>query len=222
MGLILNIETTSPVCSACLAQEGEILAFREDDSGTSHARLLTVFIHELLDETKRHCRELDAVAVSAGPGSYTGLRVGYSVAKGLCYSLDKPLIAVPTLHSLFAGMMQQTGDREACYLPVMDARRMDVYTALIDAKGEEKIAVSAPALDAALEQRLIQFGKVYVGGNAVEKCRKVFTAPQIHYLDHIRCDSRWMARLSETAFIQNHFQNVAYSEPFYLKEFGGK
>ena len=133
MALILNIETSSPVCSVCVAKDGAVFAFKESREPNSHARLLTVMIDELFSENKLSFQQLDGIAVSAGPGSYTGLRIGVSVAKGLCYALNKPLISVPTLSSLAEGIKQKVKVTDVFFMPVMDARRMDIYTAVYDA-----------------------------------------------------------------------------------------
>ena len=137
MSLILNIETSSTICSVCLAKDGLLLGHRQDKQGNSHARVLTVFIEELMQKHQLSFHQLDAIAVSAGPGSYTGLRIGTSTAKGLCYALNKPLIAVPTLAAMADGVIRQTNDSNAAFMPALDARRMDIYTAVFDAAGVE-------------------------------------------------------------------------------------
>ncbi|MBL0310068.1 MAG: tRNA (adenosine(37)-N6)-threonylcarbamoyltransferase complex dimerization subunit type 1 TsaB [Bacteroidetes bacterium] len=219
---MLNIETSSPVCSVCLSKDSNIIDYREDMAGTSHARLLTIFIDELFKQNHISMKELDAVAISSGPGSYTGLRVGFSVAKGLCYALEKPLISIPTLLALFIGMKQKVNNESAFYLPVMDARRMDIYTALYKADGKEMIPASAPTVNTSFEEMLIHYGQIYVGGNAASKCKQVFTSPFIHYVEGIDCDSRTMIMLAEKKFQEQQFEDVAYFEPRYLKEFGAK
>ena len=136
MSLILNIETSTNTCSVALAQNGELLSYKEEHNIQSHASLITVFIDEVLQNAKKKASELDAVAVSIGPGSYTGLRIGLSCAKGLCYALNIPLITIDSLESLAQGMISEKYDANALYLPLIDARRNEVYYAIFNAKGE--------------------------------------------------------------------------------------
>ena len=219
MALILNIETSSPVCSVCLAKDGMLIDFREDLKGNSHAKILTIFIDELFSKNKISIAELDAVAVSAGPGSYTGLRIGTSVAKGLCYALNKPLIAVPTLLSLATGIQQKQNISSAYYMPVMDARRMDVYTTIFDSSLNEVRKTSCATLNEEFEKSLDGLGNIYIGGNAANKCRQVFTLGNFTFNEEIYCDSRNMVSISHKKYLNNEFENMAYFEPFYLKEF---
>ena len=222
MALILNIETTSPVCSVCLAKDGAVVDFRESREANSHARLLTVMIEELASSNRISFQELEAVAVSAGPGSYTGLRIGVSAAKGLCYALNKPLISVPTLFSLAHGIQQKIKSATAFYMPVMDARRMDIYTAVYDNEGNEVLKTACLTVNEESEKIIASFGDIYIGGNAVNKCKSIFTASNIHFVDEVDCDSRWMINIAEEKYRQNDFENTAYFEPVYLKEFTGK
>ena len=219
MALILNIETSSPVCSVCLAKDGILLDYREDQKGNSHAKILTVFIDSLLSENKISIHELDAVAISSGPGSYTGLRIGTSVAKGLCYALNKPLITVPTLLSLATAIQKKTNDASAYYMPVMDARRMDVYTAIFDSNLNELRNTSCATLNEEFEKSLDGLINICIGGNAVNKCKVALTSENFTFIDEIYCDSRDMFNISHKKYLNNEFENVAYFEPFYLKEF---
>ncbi len=222
MGLILNIETSSPVCSVCIANNGSLVDFREDRQGNSHARILTVLIDELMHENKFSYNQLDGIAVSAGPGSYTGLRIGTSVAKGLCYVLNKPLIAVPTLQALCEGIKEVSNNKKAYYMPVIDARRLDVYMAVFDNDAHELTKTQAITINEALEDDLNKYDTVYLGGNAIEKCKNIFTSNHIHFIDGIDCDSRLMVKISEIKYKHAQFENLSYFEPVYLKEFGNK
>jgi tRNA threonylcarbamoyladenosine biosynthesis protein TsaB len=232
MALILNIETATPICSVCLAKDGELLDLREDRQGTSHARLLTVFIDDLLKCNKLKTNQLDAIAISSGPGSYTGLRIGTSVAKGLCYALNKPLIAVPTLLALAKGIHDKVtkhnseapfgGLGAGAYMPVLDARRMDIYTSLYDTNYKELLPVACPTVDQSLQEKILLFGEIYIGGNAVNKCREIFTSPHIHFVGEINSDSRNMIPFSASKLQHAQFEDMAYFEPFYLKDFGQK
>ena len=222
MPLILNIETSSTICSVCLAKDGQLIDFREDRQGNSHARVLTVFIEELMQKNNVAFAELDAVAVSAGPGSYTGLRIGTSTAKGLCYALNKPLIAVPTLLSMADGTAKQINDPLATYMPALDARRMDIYTAVFDAQGNELLKTMAVTVDEALVNRLGSFNNLFVFGSGAEKCKEIFQSDNIHFIDNVNCDARLLIPISEAKSISHQFEDLAYFEPYYLKEFGAK
>jgi len=222
MSLILNIETSSTICSVCLAKDGLLLGHRQDKQGNSHARVLTVFIEELMQKHKLSFHQLDAIAVSAGPGSYTGLRIGTSTAKGLCYALNKPLIAVPTLAAMADGVIRQTNDPNAAFMPALDARRMDIYTAVFDAAGVELFKTQAATVDSVLARKLELFQNLFVFGSGAEKCKQVFTSTAIHFVDAIECDAGEMIRISQTKFNTQQFEDLAYFEPNYLKEFGAK
>ena len=219
MALILNIETSTTVCSVCLAKDETIIDYREDKSGNSHAKILTVFIDELFKSNSISLAELDAVAVSAGPGSYTGLRIGLSVAKGLCYALNKPLISVPTLLALANGIQQKQNVSTAYYMPVIDARRMDAYTAVYNWNLTEVMKITCATIDNEFEKSLQAFEKIIIGGNASTKCKSVLIADKFSYIEEINCDSRSMIRISNKKYLKSEFENTAYFEPFYLKEF---
>lgn len=222
MALILNIETSTTVCSVCLAKDDAIIDFRENKSGNSHAKILTVFIDELFRSNNISPAEIDAVAVSAGPGSYTGLRIGVSVAKGLCYALNKPLISVPTLLALANGIQQKQNDIHSVYMPVMDARRMDVYTAIFNYELSEVLQVTCATLNEAFENTLNELENIYIGGNALAKCQQALTSSNYTYVEGVNCDARFMVRISNKKYLKNEFENTAYFEPFYLKEFPAK
>ena len=222
MALTLNIEKSSEICSVCISKTGEVKDFREDRNKNSHARVLTLLIDELLKSNSIKYNELDAVAVSAGPGSYTGLRIGVTTAKGLCYSLNKPLLLISTLEALTVGIRQKVSEENFFAMPVIDARRNDVYTALYSSDGKEILPAGCETLREELEKKVICLGEIYVGGNATEKCKAVFRSTQIHFTEDIFCDSRHLAKISFEKFQQKNFASLAYSEPFYLKEFQGK
>jgi tRNA threonylcarbamoyladenosine biosynthesis protein TsaB len=222
MPLILNIETTSAICSVCLAKDGKLIDYREDKEGNSHARVLTVFIEDLMLKNNLAFAGLDAIAVSAGPGSYTGLRIGTSVAKGLCYALNKPLIAVPTLHSMVGEMIRKVNDPLAYYMPALDARRMDIYTAVFNYDGQEVLSTRAVTVDAAFVKKIEPFAKLYIAGSGAEKCKEILPSGQVHFIAGINCDARFLIPYSEERSSQRQFEDVAYFEPLYLKEFGAK
>ncbi len=222
MPLLLNIETATQVCSVCLSDDNGLIGYREDSSGNSHARVLTVFIEQLLAEQQITAEQLSAIAVSAGPGSYTGLRIGTSVAKGLCYALNKPLIAVPTLKAMAVGIQKETGiEKGAFYLPMLDARRMDAYAAVYDENLNEILPAACIAIDNEFENKLKTLSRIYIGGNAMEKCKKVLSLPIATYTQSVSCDSRNMIPLTRRMYQDAAFENTAYFDPHYLKEFAG-
>ena len=222
MPLILNIETSSTICSVCLAKDGQLLDYREDKEGNSHARVLTVFIEDLMKKNSLAFNELDAIAVSAGPGSYTGLRIGTSTAKGLCYALNKPFIAVPTLLAMADGVSKKMNEPEATFMPALDARRMEIYTAVFDATGNQLLNTQAVIVNDALANQLEQFKNLFVFGTGAEKCKGIFKSDAIHFVPDINCDARFMIPISEAKFLSSQFEDLAYFEPSYLKEFGAK
>ncbi|HSH19755.1 MAG TPA: tRNA (adenosine(37)-N6)-threonylcarbamoyltransferase complex dimerization subunit type 1 TsaB, partial [Draconibacterium sp.] len=180
MALILNIETSTAVCSVSLAQNGSTLFKKESKEGLNHSKVLTVFIEDLFKENNIQLKTIDAVAVSKGPGSYTGLRIGVSVAKGLCYGLDIPLISVNSLETMgiFAANNQDKynlgkGNYPTLFCPMIDARRMEVYTALYNSKGEEIRPVSAEIIDENFISDLLENHKVLFFGNGAEKCKNI-------------------------------------------------
>lgn len=223
MPLILNVETATQVCSVCLSRDGEVIDYREDTSGNSHARVLTTFINQLFPANNLSMADLSAVAISAGPGSYTGLRIGTSVAKGLCYALNIPLIAVPTLQALAAGIQSKAGvQADARYMPMIDARRMDAYVATFDSSLNEVEAAACLTLANEFENKLKTLGRIYIGGNAMEKCKKLFSLYTVTYTESVSCDSRNMVQLSRRKYHEAAFENTAYFEPHYMKEFTGR
>jgi tRNA threonylcarbamoyladenosine biosynthesis protein TsaB len=216
--LILLIETSTPICSVSLSRGTELLAFRESHEGLSHATLTAVFIDEVMKEANVKLEDLDAVAISKGPGSYTGLRIGMSIAKGLCYALNKPLIAISSLQAL-AQTASKFYDKNHLFIPMIDARRMEVYSAVYDAKGKCLRDVQADIID---ENSYAEFAKqpIVLLGDGAKKCEDVFkTNSQIRIDETLKFSSKNMISLAQTAFDNKVFENVAYFEPFYLKDF---
>lgn len=226
MALILNIETSTEVCSVSLTENGTLLHKKESAEGMNHSRLLTVFIDELFTESKISLKKLDAVAVSKGPGSYTGLRIGVSVAKGLCYGLGIPLISVNSLESLgiytafnytqFSGIKPEN---EPLFCPMIDARRMEVYTALYNTAGEEIKPISAEIITEGFLQPEIEKHPVLFFGNGAAKCKNLLTNPNAIFAGPETTSAVFMQQLSEKKFQLQQFEDVAYFEPFYLKNF---
>lgn len=220
MALILNLETATEICSVSLCRDGESILLRESLSGRNHASDLTLFISQLLEEKHLDVSDLDAVAVSMGPGSYTGLRIGVSVAKGLCYGANIPLLAIPTLHALVAGALRLGVPASADFLvPMLDARRMEVYTSVFDAHGLELIPVNACVVESNSFDEWLDKGEVCFFGDGSPKCREIIVHRNAHFLDPFHASALHMGLLSEEACTRGEFRDVAYFEPFYLKDF---
>ena len=215
MSYILNIETATKNCSVALAKEGITILCKEiAEEGYSHAERLHVFIEEIISEAGIQLKDLAAIAVSQGPGSYTGLRIGVSTAKGLCYALDIPLIAVDTLKALASKVMVSDG----LIVPMIDARRMEVYSAVFSADLERKREVLAEIIT---ENSFEDFTeKVYFVGDCNEKCKTVLTKDNFVFLDEIKYPSaNEMTALSFDKYKKSDTVDVAYFEPYYLKDF---
>ena len=215
MNYILNIETATKNCSVSLAKNGETILCKEiAEQGYSHAEKLHVFIEEILKETAVTVQDLKAIAVSKGPGSYTGLRIGVSTAKGLCYALDIPLISVDTL----AVLAKKASVENGLIIPMIDARRMEVYSAVFDANHTKIMEVQAEVLT---EESYAEMSEaVYFIGDCQEKCKTVLIKDNFHFLPEIVFPSaNEMSALSYQKFTAADFEDVAYFEPFYLKDF---
>lgn len=215
MAYILNIETSTKNCSVALAKNGEIIVCREiAEMGYSHAEKLHVFIEEILIEANLKFSDLKAVAVSQGPGSYTGLRIGVSAAKGLCYALEIPLIAVDTLEVLAS----QIAIEEGVIVPMIDARRMEVYSAIFD-KNHQKIRETKAEI--LIEESFSDLNQtVYFVGDSSQKSKTILKKENFIFLDDVIYPSaKQMTKKSYTLFTNNRFEDVAYFEPFYLKDF---
>ncbi len=226
MSLILCIETGTNICSAALSHNGTLLSLRESEEGRDHAQKLASFIDELLRENDIDADELDAVAVGMGPGSYTGLRIGTSVAKGICYGADKPLIGVSSLKSLAmvavedynAGIIECGPIEDMLLCPMIDARRMEVYSAVYDSAGNELSPVEARVIDESSLSNFMPDRQMLLFGGGALKCRDVMKRPGIVYAS-VAPSARGMAALADRKFRNGEFEDVAYFEPFYLKEF---
>ncbi len=220
MSNILLIETATKVCSVGLIQGNKIIALREDNSMQySHSSLLTSFIEEVVKEAGVGFHELDAVAVSKGPGSYTGLRIGVSAAKGLCYALDIPLIAVNTLQSLAATAVESGTVQADFFVPMIDARRMEVYNAVYDKSLKETRETVAEIIDENAFSNFLEKGKVAFFGDGAPKCKDVISHTNALFYDDIHPGVKGLMNFTLDKFIQKQFENLAYFEPFYLKDF---
>lgn len=216
---ILYIETATEVCSVAVSQDGTVVFEREETNGPSHATVLGVFADEALQFVRTSGLKLDAVAVSCGPGSYTGLRIGVSEAKGLCYGLGIPLIAIDTLKIMAKAALQKRLSDDVLLCPMIDARRMEVYDAIYDRHLSEVKAVSADIIDETSFAAYLKDRKVAFFGNGADKCKKVLTDDNALFIDGVYPAANNMVKLAEEAFVAGRFVDVAYFEPFYLKEF---
>lgn len=229
MSLLLHIETTTKACSVGLSRDGYMAALRESvDKDYAHSNLLTVFIEELFDTAGVMPDQLDAVAVSSGPGSYTGLRIGVSAAKGLCYALDIPLIAVNTMRALAVVAENQIttckgylspNSLELLYCPMIDARRMEVYYALFDSKHNQIRKTEAAIIDENSFHEELENKKIIFFGDGAEKCRTVIQGKNALFLKETWPSATGMVPEAEEKWHQKDFVNLAYFEPFYLKDF---
>ena len=221
---ILSIETSTSVCSAALSMDGQTIASRINREGTNHARLLPVFVEQLLSELRERSLQLDAVALSEGPGSYTGLRIGASTAKGLCYGLNIPLVPIATTEVLCAAMMAKHSVREGeCLLPMIDARRMEVYTALYQVQNGVPVLqnnITAKVIESA-ESLEYGSGRNLFFSDGAAKCQTLLTK-NADFIDDIVPDAAVMGKLAEQHIRNDRVvegKDIAYYEPFYLKEF---
>lgn len=222
MAFILHIETSTPVCSVALSENDKLIFYKEEKNGPSHASLLGVFVAEAVQVLREYQEKPDAVAVSAGPGSYTGLRIGVSEAKGLCYGWGIPLIAIETLSILSYQILEQESFEDDYLLcPMLDARRMEVYTALYNINLQKIAPTEAKIIDEASYITELGNSKILFFGNGADKCKNVISAPNAIFIDEIYPRAKDMIALASDAYQQNNFVDVAYYEPFYLKEFVG-
>ena len=221
MSCILHIETSTRVCSVALSEEGMNVFDKADFEGPSHAVLLGSFVDEALSFADSHAMPVDAVAVSCGPGSYTGLRIGVSMAKGLCYARNLKLIGVPTLELLCVpGLLYHDElPDDALLVPMIDARRMEVYSAVYDRALKAVRPVGADVIDAHSYEAYLNEHPVYFFGDGAAKCRETITHPNAHFLDKIHPLAKNMFPLAEKRIAAGAFEDVAYFEPFYLKQF---
>lgn len=216
MAYILNIETSTTNCSVCLSFEGETLVLKEDyDNNYSHAERLHVYIDEVLKQADIKSSQLDAIAVSKGPGSYTGLRIGVSAAKGLCFALGKPLIAISTLEAL----THQVKTKEGIIIPMLDARRLEVYSAVFDNGYNRLRETQAQVLNEDSFKSYLEESKVTFIGNGVSKTKELINHKNAIFIDGKLPSANEMSQLAYGKYKKNDIEDVAYFEPYYLKDF---
>ncbi len=216
MALILNIETSTKKCSVSIGRQGKVIALQEVNDGSySHSEKLHSFIGKVIEEANISISDLSAVAVSKGPGSYTGLRIGVSTAKGLCFALEKPLISVPTLQVLALQVKEDKG----LVIPLLDARRMEVYSSVFNVENQQLRDVKAEIIDENSFKEYLEEQTVYFLGDGAEKCKNIITHPNAIYIDDALPSAKEMALLSYQKWEKKDFEDVAYFEPYYLKDF---
>lgn len=225
MAFILIIETSTEVCSVSLSKGGNLVDLIESGEGQNHARLTSVFAETLLKRNNINPGELNAVAVSKGPGSYTGLRIGASTAKGICYAAQIPLIAVGTLEAMAKHVSlnhEKFGipfEGKTLFCPMIDARRMEVYSMLIGENGNILKPISAEIIDESFLESDLSSNTVVFFGNGSAKCQNIIQSPNAIFLSNINASAQYMTELVWEAYNNKHFEDVAYFEPFYLKDF---
>lgn len=218
--IILNIETSTNVCSVALSEGTNCVFKKSNAEGMNHAALLSVFIAEALEVLKSQSKNLDAVAVSSGPGSYTGLRIGVSTAKGLCYGFNIPLISVNTLEIMAVPAIKSIKNKEnILFCPMIDARRMEVYTAFYNPEGTIVRDISADIITEESYKEILESKTVYFFGDGSDKCKPVLTHKNALFINHIAPLAENMIELALKKFDKKEFEDTAYFEPFYLKEF---
>ncbi|MBR1517985.1 MAG: tRNA (adenosine(37)-N6)-threonylcarbamoyltransferase complex dimerization subunit type 1 TsaB [Prevotella sp.] len=224
MSCILNIDTSTDVCSVAVSENGACIFSKEDHSGPNHAVNLGVFVDEAMSFTDNHAIPFDAVAVSSGPGSYTGLRIGVSMAKGICYARDLKLISVPTLATMCVPLLLQEKIEEddALLCPMIDARRMEVYAQVFDRSLKVVRGIQADVVDENTYRSLLDEHVVYFFGNGAEKCMSAIGHDNARFIPGIEPLAKNMFPLAEKKFLNDDFEDVAYFVPFYLKDFVAK
>ncbi|MDR2916795.1 MAG: tRNA (adenosine(37)-N6)-threonylcarbamoyltransferase complex dimerization subunit type 1 TsaB [Tannerella sp.] len=218
---IINIETATTVCSVSLSEKGQVVFEKTSFDGPSHASLLGPFVEEAVKESKLLNMKVDAVAVSSGPGSYTGLRIGVSMAKGLCFGWNVPLISIPTLNILASKVIKLVSGEisKALFCAMLDARRMEVYAAVYDHSLQKVRDTEAEVVTEDSYSSFLEKQNVYFFGSGAGKCKSVILSPNAVFIDDLYPLAGDMALLSELAYNGNRFEDVAYFEPFYLKDF---
>ena len=224
MSCILSIDTSTNVCSVAVSQDGACIYYDEDNSGPNHAEKRGVFVDQAMSFADSHAIPLDAVAVSSGPGSYTGLRIGVSMAKGICFGIDVKLLSVPTLELLCVPVLlcHEEIEDDALLCPMLDARRMEVYAAVYDRSLHAVRETGADVVTPDTYREYLDRGPVYFFGNGAAKCMDVIAHPNAHLIDGIEPLAKNMYPLAAKRIAEEKFEDVAYYVPFYLKDFVAK
>lgn len=224
MAKILNIETSTSVCSVALSINGEVVTIQESFTKNSHAELVTLFSQKVVADAGLTFTDLDAVSVSKGPGSYTGLRIGVSTAKGFCFGLEIPLISIGTLAAMAAGMKSKLNNindiGSTLFCPMIDARRMEVYTALFSSSLDEVEPTTAKIIDKDSFSNQLSGHKIFFGGDGAAKCKDILAhQPNAVFMEDFHPSATYLSKIAELKFRKNEFEDTAYFEPYYLKDF---
>lgn len=217
MALIVSIETCAATCSVALSKDGTLLALAENTEGYAHASQLTLLIQQLFEKVDYQLKDTDAIAVSSGPGSFTGLRIGASVAKGLCYSLNIPLIFIDTLKALAAKAVQISKNKNAFYIPMIDARRMEVYTTVFDHQLNCLLPFEAKIIDANSFASFLEQSPVYFFGNGAKKCENTLKSANANFNNYVPLSSSNLVALAHQQYAAQQFANLAYTKLHYGK-----
>ncbi len=222
--MIICLETSTAICSVALCDKNGTVALKESGESRSHASQLTPFIEDLLARKGIGAVDLDAVAVSKGPGSYTGLRIGVSTAKGIAYAASIPLIGIETTYSMFCGisdeMKRKHGmEKDSLYVPMLDARRMEIYYAVFTGSGAKVRDISAEIIDEQSFMDIPESVRILFFGDGAAKCRQVLKRANVAFEDEFKMSAAYMCAPASKALDEKHFEDVAYFEPFYLKDF---
>lgn len=223
MSTILHIETSTEICSVAVSEDSQVIFQQDDHSGPNHAERLGTMVDEALSFTDNHAIPFDAVAVSCGPGSYTGLRIGVSIAKGICYGRDLKLIAIPTLELLCVPvLLREIPEEDALLCPMLDARRMEVYAGIYTRALKPVREIGADIVTAETYKSYLDEHPVYFFGNGAQKCMETINHPNAHLIEGIEPLAKWMQPLAERRYLNEQFENIAYFVPYYLKDFIAK
>ena len=223
MSTILHIETSTEVCSVAVSEDSQVIFQQDDHSGPNHAERLGTMVDEALSFTDNHAIPFDAVAVSCGPGSYTGLRIGVSIAKGICYGRDLKLIAIPTLELLCVPvLLREIPEEDALLCPMLDARRMEVYAGIYTRALKPVREIGADVVTAETYKSYLDEHPVYFFGNGAQKCMETINHPNAHLIEGIEPLAKWMQPLAERRYLNEQLEDVAYFVPYYLKDFIAK
>ena len=215
MPIILNIETSTDICSICISKDGTVLSMKETERSYSHSEVIAVFIDECIKEAGLKMSDLDAVSVSQGPGSYTALRIGASTAKGICFALSIPLISIGTLEALSKSVLSRAESNDIV-IPMIDARRKEVYHCIFTHEGQLLVKVSPIILDENTFKEYAQYDKILFCGDGVSKSKDILELENSYFYDE-ECSAKHMIKLSEEKFHHNQFEDISYYEPFYYK-----
>jgi len=222
--MIICLETSTSLCSVALCDNDGVASLRESSDSKSHASQLTVFIEELLSGAGLKAGDLDAVAVTKGPGSFTGLRIGVSTAKGIAYGASIPLIGVETTFSMFCGISEEIRnsygiDETSLFVPMLDARRMEVYYSIFDSEGKTFREISAEIIDERSFMDIPENVRLLIFGDGASKCRKILSRKNVEFAEEFRISAAYMYKPAFKALEERRFEDIAYFEPFYLKDF---